>query len=80
MPPKRRATESPLSPKVTPLQDEFLDVAETANFLKVRPATVYMWVHKKLIPHRKHGNRLAFSKYELCAWSASRAVSANDAA
>ena len=42
-------------------EQNFLSVIEAADFLKVRTATLYAWVHQRRIPFRKHGARLAFS-------------------
>jgi excisionase family DNA binding protein len=54
--------------------DEFLNVEETAGFLKVKAETIYAWVHQRRIPFRKHGSRLVFSKRELQGWSEAQAV------
>lgn len=57
----------------------FLDLNEAAQFLKLKPSTLYAWVHQRKIPFRKHGSRLVFSRDELVDWSnrqAYRAISA----
>jgi excisionase family DNA binding protein len=51
---------------------EFLTVTEAAVFLRVRPATIYDWVHRRLIPYRKHGGRLVFFRADLLGWSDNR--------
>ena len=53
----------------------FLSVNEAANYLRVSTPTIYGWVHLRKIPFRKHGNRLAFLRDELNAWSDSHKVS-----
>jgi excisionase family DNA binding protein len=53
---------------------QFLDVTEAAQFLRVRPATLYAWVHERKIPYRKHGSRLVFRADELEGWSERQAV------
>ena len=50
----------------------FLTVQECAEFMKVRPRTLYKWACAKRIPSRKHGGRLVFYRPEIEAWSASR--------
>jgi excisionase family DNA binding protein len=49
----------------------FLDIKEAAEFLRVKPMTVYRWAYKKKIPSRKHGRRLVFLESELMSWSTS---------
>lgn len=53
---------------------EFLTIQEAADYLKVRPATLYAWVHQRTIPFRKHGSRVVFEAAELRAWSEKRRV------
>lgn len=60
--------------KETISEEKILNVKEAAAFLKVKPDTIYAWVHQRLIPYRKHGSRLVFSKRELEAWSEAQAV------
>jgi excisionase family DNA binding protein len=52
----------------------FLDLVEAAAFLRIKPATLYAWVHQKRIPHRKHGRRLVFHRLDLEQWSAKQSV------
>ena len=49
----------------------FLDVSEAAAFLKVKPATIYAWVHQKRrkFPVRYHGRKLVFLSDDLRQWS-----------
>lgn len=55
-------------------EDELLDLKQAAALLKMKPETIYTWVHQRRIPYRKHGTRLVFSKRELLAWSEAQAV------
>jgi len=56
-------------------QSEFLNVVEAAEFLRVKIATIYAWVHQRRIPFRRHGRRTIFSRKDLEAWSESQAIS-----
>lgn len=58
--------------------DELLRVAEAATLLGVKPKTLYGWSSKRLVPSRKHGGRLVFSKADLLAWSTTNKVEALD--
>ncbi|MCC7442160.1 MAG: helix-turn-helix domain-containing protein [Bdellovibrionales bacterium] len=53
---------------------EFLDIAQAAEFLRVKPSTLYAWVHQRRIPFRKHGRRVVFDRQDLAFWSDSQAV------
>ncbi len=46
-----------------------LTVKAAADYLAVAPATIYSWVHQRIIPHRKHGSRLLFAEHELREFS-----------
>lgn len=63
---------------IVPGKEEFLTVEEAATFLRVKPDTLYSWVHKERIPFRKHGSRLVFSKRDLELWSKAQAVPAKE--
>lgn len=52
----------------------FLDVEGAAQFLLVKPATIYAWVYQRRIPFRKHGRRVVFDRQDLERWSQSQAV------
>ncbi len=54
--------------------DEFLNVSETAEFLRVSKATIYDWIYKRLIPFRKHGSRVIFWRQDLLSWSLSNEI------
>src|SRR5919205_2382512 len=51
------------------LQIVFLDVDETAELLRVKPATVSTWISKGLIPVRYAGGRPVFLLSELLNWT-----------
>ena len=48
---------------------DFLNIHEAAEFLRIKPATLYSWIYQRKIPCRKHGSRVVFSVDELRAWS-----------
>ena len=50
-------------------KESFLTPTEAAELLSVRPATIYAWVHRRLIPFRKHGRLLRFDREALLQWS-----------
>ena len=54
--------------------NDFMDINETANFLKLAKQTLYSKVHARLIPHFKEGKRLYFSREELTKWIISNKV------
>lgn len=43
---------------------ELLTVKELAIYLKVSQATVYDWVHRRIVPHYKIGRHLRFNIVE----------------
>jgi hypothetical protein len=51
------------------LQIVFLDVEETAELLRVKPATISTWISKGLIPVRYAGGRPVFLLSELLNWT-----------
>jgi excisionase family DNA binding protein len=53
---------------------EYLDIDQAAALLRVKPSTLYAWVHQRRLPFRKHGRRLVFSRHDLERWSAANAV------
>lgn len=52
---------------------EFLTLEELCAWLKVKPATVYDWVHIGFIPHVKLGRLLRFEKAMIMSWLSERA-------
>ena len=51
------------------LQVVFLDVEETAELLRVKPATISTWISKGVIPVRYAGGRPIFLLSELLHWT-----------
>jgi excisionase family DNA binding protein len=45
--------------------ERLLSVPEAASLLGVRPQTLYLWVSKKRIPHRKIGRLVRFTEADL---------------
>jgi excisionase family DNA binding protein len=52
-------------------QNEFIPLAEAAEFIKLKKSTIYGLVHRSEIPHSKKGKLLYFSRKELTQWIAS---------
>lgn len=48
--------------------DEFLDIHQASEFLKLSISTIYLLVSKGEIPNNKKGKRLYFLKSELSTW------------
>ena len=46
---------------------------EVSKLLNVKPATVYMWVHRRQVPYQKVGGSLRFSPSALDKWLADQA-------
>jgi excisionase family DNA binding protein len=55
-----------------PATSEYLTLAELCAWLKVPPATVYDWVHKRYIPHVKLGRLLRFERVAIVRWMTER--------
>lgn len=51
----------------------FLTVEEAAARIRVKPGTLYNWVHKGIIPYRKHGGKVILVWAELERWSLQQA-------
>jgi excisionase family DNA binding protein len=51
------------------MQQEFLNIDEVANYLGVKPCTVYAWAEARRIPCYKFGRLLRFKKDEMDLWS-----------
>lgn len=50
----------------------FLDITQSAAYMKVKVSTIYHWVHQKKrtqIPVRYHGRKIVFLAEELKRWS-----------
>jgi len=53
---------------------DILTLDECAAFTGYSAATLYVYTHKRLIPHYKRGNSLFFSKKEVENWIKANAV------
>jgi excisionase family DNA binding protein len=49
--------------------EKLLTVPEIAALLRVKPATIYVWVSKRLIPYRKVGHLTRFDRDEILRWT-----------
>lgn len=45
-----------------------INVAEVADYLRVKPSTIYQWTHEKYIPHIKVGNQVRFKVAAIDVW------------
>lgn len=59
--------------------DRLLDIHEAAELLQVKVGTLYSWVSKGKVPHRKVGSLLRFHRGELMAWTVKQVGSAAQA-
>ena len=51
---------------------KLMDVSQLSNLLKVKPNTIYDWVHKKRIPYYKLEGCLRFNEDEILKWLKSK--------
>ncbi|MBA2611912.1 MAG: helix-turn-helix domain-containing protein [Bacteroidetes bacterium] len=49
-------------------EDEFFNVQQASQYLKIPVTTLYDYTSNKKIPFHKKGKKLHFSKHELNAW------------
>lgn len=54
--------------------DKLLTVEEIAEYLSLKPSTIYQWTHQGFIPHLKLGNRVRFKVSQIERWLESRTV------
>lgn len=54
---------------ITQDSDQLLDVRQAAALLCVKPKTLYAWVSRKQIPHRKLNSLVRFHRGELIEWT-----------
>ncbi len=47
---------------------KLLTVEEIADYLQVKPSTIYQWTHQGFIPHVKLGNRVRFRLSQVDRW------------
>jgi excisionase family DNA binding protein len=45
-----------------------MTVNEIAEYLQVKPSTIYQWTHQGYIPHVKLGNRVRFRLSHVDRW------------
>jgi excisionase family DNA binding protein len=45
-----------------------MTVNEIAEYLQVKPSTIYQWTHQGYIPHVKLGNRVRFRLSQIDVW------------
>jgi len=45
-----------------------MTVEEIAEYLQVKPSTIYQWTHTGYIPHIKLGNRVRFRLSQVDRW------------
>jgi excisionase family DNA binding protein len=55
-------------PTTITTQRRFLSVRETAEFLRIKASTVYLWASTGKLPHSKVGSRLLFEREALIAF------------
>jgi excisionase family DNA binding protein len=62
----------------TTIEDRWLSVHEIADYLGVRPDTVYKWIPRKNMPAHKVGRLWKFRKEEVDQWIRRGEARAND--
>lgn len=62
------APEEPFDPEATLKDRQLLTVDELAEWLKVKPRTVYQWVHEQYIPVMKLGALVRFDPASVSRW------------
>ncbi len=55
--------------------EKLLTIEEAATLLQVKVGTLYSWVSKGKVPHRKVGALVRFHRGDLMAWTIERAQS-----
>jgi excisionase family DNA binding protein len=48
--------------------ESLLTVDEIAEYLNVKPSTIYQWTHQGFIPHIKLGNLVRFDLKKIGRW------------
>jgi excisionase family DNA binding protein len=51
------------------MQQEFLNIDEVAEYLGVKPCTIYAWAEPRKIPCYKFGRLVRFERGEIDAWA-----------
>ena len=52
------------------MNPEFLNIEQVAEYLGVKPGTVYSWAEARKIPSYKFGRLIRFKKDEIESWAA----------
>jgi excisionase family DNA binding protein len=50
------------------LEENYLNVAQAAKYLTLAKSTMYQYIHYRVIPYLKIGQRIVFSKNDLDKW------------
>ncbi len=50
------------------MYDEIMTVAEVAEYLKMKPQTIYKWLQEGMIPAAKLGKEWRFKKSVIDSW------------
>ncbi len=50
------------------MKERLLTVQEVAEYLQVKPSTIYQWTHEDYIPHVKFGNLVRFRLDKIQSW------------
>jgi len=54
--------------------EKLLTVEQVADYLQVKPSTIYQWTHLGFIPHVKLGNRIRFGVSQVEKWLEERSI------
>jgi len=54
--------------------EKLLTVEQMADYLQVKPSTIYQWTHQRFIPHVKLGNRIRFRVSKVEKWLEERSI------
>ena len=57
-----------IAPTENPAERECMNADELAKFLGVNRKTVYAYALRGVIPHRRLGRRIVFSRTQVVAW------------
>ena len=47
---------------------KYISVKELAEYISIKPSTIYAWVHEGYIPHYKIGRLVRFNMEEIERW------------
>lgn len=64
--------QPPVAPTISPDEDQPISVEQAAQFLNIKPQTIYQNINK--IPHEKRHGRLYFTRRTLRAYLSQSAV------